>query len=231
MPPKARRNLHLTLKQQKLFDSHLWLLFRVQKRFGYRCPDFYFDDLLQHCRMSLAYIASRWDFPKGISFGGRAWHILALEAAGFINGRGQYGCAALRNAAANECSLDEIITTQEGEEFTILDKAEAQQAERDYQRSCAERVLEFTWSEIESALSQLPDAERRVLELRFQGLKHVEIAKKIQLFSTKVGILEHQGIRHMRKLLADKGLKTLPPDAPIPPDGGSKHPKITPPVI
>lgn len=207
-------------QQLELFNKYSWLIFRVRKRYFPQCPDAYKDDLLQCCRIELAKsvlnVDGRYSDP-----GAYLWLNVRDAARGFLWGRKQYGNAAMRDSAQLECSLEDVIGREDGEDRTRLHLIESDQADREYQHGCARRHQESLLVQIAEALKTLPDTQRRVIELRFiEGLTREAISKKIGLSVPRVTCFQREGIRKLRVLLGNLDYRTLPETAPIPSDGG-----------
>jgi RNA polymerase sigma factor (sigma-70 family) len=214
--PPNRTDLRLNRKQQKLFDDHLWLIWRVVKRYGASCPENYFDDMLQHCRVALAYTAATWK-PNGHEFGAKAWLRCRDAAREFLRGRKKFGSAAMRNAANLELSLDDVVATENGEEVTRLSRVEVKQADQDYQEGCALRNQEAALVEIAEALKELSPQERCVIQLRFsKGLSRPHIAKRLRLSVPTVNRIQRSAVRQLRRALSARGYPALPETAAIP---------------
>ena len=99
-----------------------------------------------------------------------------------------------RNRAIDVLRKENPMMTSAGEAFEKLDDAEPTPSDAMERKERFEEVIRF--------LERLPDNQREVIRLKFQGdLSYKEIAEVTGLSVSNVGFLIHPGIKRLRTLM------------------------------
>ena len=215
--PKPQ-SLELTKKHQKLYDANVHLTFWAANRYAYTHPTAARDEVLQACRIGLTRAILKNDSIREMSFTSFAIQMMLWEC-----GKQLFGCcagvSATTNARKYELSGDAPVTRRDGGSTTRGVTAEYKQGRKEMQEDHGAFNLAARQQEIREAFNLLSKRERRLLNLKFfRGLDNGELASRLGLSRPTVVRAVRSGIAKLRIHFADQ--KALPPEAPLPPDGG-----------